>query len=86
MQYASMSSMDLELDGKMSDLETEWRRAHDAVTAARADYERVLDCCRANGGLIDIARIRLGRAEAAKARIFAKIEKLENCMVGEPEG
>jgi hypothetical protein len=81
-----MSSMDLELDGQTSDLEMEWRQAHDAVMAARADYERVLDCCRAKGGLIDIARIRLGRAEALKARLYAKIERLEHNMAGEAEG
>ena len=76
-----MSSLDLERDGEANDLETEWRRAEEAVMAARTDLERVLDCCTANGGLIDVARIRLQRAEARKAQIFTKIEHLRRAEV-----
>jgi hypothetical protein len=51
-----MSSLDLELDGRIDDLELEWRRAHEASIIARA--------------------------EVPEARIFAKIEILENSMLG----
>jgi hypothetical protein len=71
-----MSSLDLEREGEVNNLETEWRRAEEAVMVARTDFERVLGCCSANGGLIDVARIRLQRAEARKAQIFTKIERL----------
>jgi hypothetical protein len=51
-----MSSLDLELDGRLDDLELEWREAHEASIIARA--------------------------EAQQARIFAKIELLEDSMLG----
>jgi hypothetical protein len=54
--------------------------------AARADYDRVLDGCKANGGLIDVARIRLERAEALRARLLAKMERLEERIAGETQG
>jgi hypothetical protein len=71
-----MSSLDFEREGGVHNLETDWRRAQEAVTVARADLERVLGCCKANGGLIDVARIRLQRAEAREAHIFTQIEHL----------
>jgi hypothetical protein len=75
-----MSSLDL--DGDLNDLETEWRRAYQACVAARADYERVQDCCKANGGLIDVARLRMERAEVLKARLMAKMERAEDSLIG----
>jgi hypothetical protein len=81
-----MLDLDLELDCTVNNVETEWRRAHEACMAARADYDRVLDGCKANGGLIDVARIRLERAEALRARLLAKMERLEERIAGETQG
>ena len=77
-----MSSLDLELDGRMDDLELDWRAAHEASIIARAEYRALGADLKANAGAIDIARERLRRAEAAEARIFAKIELLEDSMLG----
>jgi hypothetical protein len=77
-----MSSLDLELDGRMDDLELEWREAREASIVARAEYRALGADLEANAGSIDTARERLRRAEAAEARIIAKIESLEETMLG----
>jgi hypothetical protein len=77
-----MSSLDLELDGRMDDLELEWRKAHEASIIARAEYLALGANLSANAGTIDIARERLRRAEVTEARIFSKIELLEDSMLG----
>jgi hypothetical protein len=61
----------------MKNLEAAWRQARAACVAAGADYERVLDSGRANWGLIDIARIRLSRAQAWEASIVAEMKQLQ---------
>lgn len=78
-----MSSMDLELDTHMNNLELEWRQAYEASIAARAAYQALAAQRKANVDLVDTARERLDRAEALKARIMAKIERLEDQMLGE---
>jgi hypothetical protein len=77
-----MSSLDLELDGRMDDLELEWRKAHEASIIARAEYLALGANLSANAGTIDIAGERLRRAEVTEARIFAKIELLEDSLLG----
>jgi hypothetical protein len=77
-----MSSLDLELDGRIDDLELEWRRAHEASMIARAEYLALGADLKANAATIDSASERLRRAEATEARIFAKIEILEDSMLG----
>jgi hypothetical protein len=77
-----MSSLDLELDGKISDLELEWREAHEASIIARAEYQALAADPKANAGTIDIVRERLRRTEVLKDRVFAKIECLEDNMLG----
>jgi hypothetical protein len=77
-----MSSLDLELDGRMDDLELEWRAAHEAGIIARAEYLALGADLTANAGAIDSAHERLRRAEVAEARIFAKIELLEDSLLG----
>jgi hypothetical protein len=79
-----MSSLDL--DGDVCDLETEWRQAYRACEAARADYDRVRDCRRSNGGLIDVALLRLERAEALKGRLMARIERGEDSLIDDMIG
>jgi hypothetical protein len=73
-----MSSFDLDLDTQMSNLELEWRQGYEASIAARADYQKLAANPKANADLLDAARERLDRAEALKARIMAKIERLED--------
>jgi hypothetical protein len=77
-----MSSLDLELDGKMDDLELEWREAHEVSIIARAEYRALGANAAANAGTLDIARERLRRAELTEARIVAKLELLEDSLLG----
>jgi hypothetical protein len=77
-----MSSLDLELDGRIDDLELEWRQAHESSIIARAEYLALGAYPEANADALDSARERLQRAEATESRIFAKIELLEDSMIG----
>jgi predicted Zn-dependent protease len=77
-----MSSLDLELDGRMDQLELEWREARDASIVARAEYLALAADLEANAALITSARERVRRAETREARIYAKIELLEDSMLG----
>jgi hypothetical protein len=77
-----MSSLDLELDGRMDDLELEWREAREASIIARAEYLALGADLMANAATIDSARERLRRAEVREARIAARIELLEDSMLG----
>jgi hypothetical protein len=76
----AMSSLDLDLDAHMNHLEMEWRRAYEAGIVARADYQTLAAGHRANAQILDLARERLDRIEALKARIMAKIERLEDSL------
>jgi hypothetical protein len=77
-----MSSLDLDLDTQMSNLEIEWRQGYEASIAARADYQKLAANPKARADMLDAARERLDRAEAQKARIMARIERLEDAMLG----
>jgi hypothetical protein len=77
-----MSSLDLELDGRVDDLEREWREAHEASIIARAEYLALGAYPEANADALGSARERLRRAEAKESRTFAKIELLENSILG----
>jgi hypothetical protein len=77
-----MSSLDLELDGRMDNLEFEWREACEASIIARAEYLALGADLEANAATIDGARERLRRAEARKAQMLATIERLEDSMLG----
>jgi hypothetical protein len=80
-----MSSLDLDLDAHMNNLESEWRQAYEASIIARADYEALAATpqTKTNAGLLARARARLDRTEALKARIMAKIERLEDNILGD---
>ncbi len=67
----------LDLDARMNTLETEWRQVYESSLSARADYESLAAGLNADADLVGRARERLERAEALKARIFEKIERLE---------
>jgi hypothetical protein len=77
-----MSSLDLELDSRMDELELEWREARDASIFARAEYLSLAADLEANAASIKAAGERVRRAEAREARIYAKIELLEDSMLG----
>lgn len=77
-----MSSLDLELDGKMDDLELEWREAHEAGIIARAEFKALGANPSANAATLDSARERLRRAEVIEARMVAKLELLEGSLLG----
>ncbi len=77
-----MSGMDFDVDDRMHDLELEWRRAYEASIAARADYQALAADKGARARQLDLARERLDRTEALKARIMAKIDRLEDQLLG----
>jgi len=77
-----MSSLDFELDARMDALEMAWRRAHESSIIARAEYVALSANLQANAASIVTARERLRRAEAAEARIYAKVELLEDSLLG----
>jgi hypothetical protein len=77
-----MSGFDFDIDGQMYDLEMEWRQAYEAGIVAQADYESLARGRAAHGRLLEQARKRLERAEALKARVMVKIERLEDRMLG----
>jgi hypothetical protein len=77
-----MSSLDFDLDTQMNNLEREWRQGYEASIAARAEYHALAADRKAKAAALDAAQERLDRAEALKARIMAKIERLEEQMLG----
>jgi hypothetical protein len=77
-----MRSLDLDLDTQMGNLEVEWRQGYEASIEARADYQQLAANPEAKADLLDAARERLDRAEAHKARVMTKIERLEDEMLG----
>jgi hypothetical protein len=70
------------MDAQMSELEAEWRRAYEESIAARAHYQSLAANPAASASRLDRARERLDRAEALKARIMVKIERLEISILG----
>jgi hypothetical protein len=72
-----MSSLDFDLDAKMIQLELEWREAYEASIAARAEFQELAADHGASAAALDAAHERLDRAEALKAQIMVKIERLE---------
>jgi hypothetical protein len=77
-----MSSLDFDLDAQMVHLECEWRRVYEASIIARANYQSLAASSTATVERVDEARERLDRAEAMKARIMAKIERIEDNLLG----
>jgi hypothetical protein len=78
-----MSSLDFDLDAQMVHLESEWRQVYEASVIARADYQSLAASSAATAELLDKAQERLDRTEAMKARIMAKIERLEDSLLGQ---
>jgi hypothetical protein len=78
-----MSSLDFDLDARMHHLELEWRQAYEASIVARADYQSLAADRKVELDRLDLARERLDRAEALKAKILVKIERLEEALLGQ---
>ena len=76
-----MSSLDFDLDMQMNHLEIEWRQTYEDSLVARAEYQALAANPAGNVELLDRARERLTRVEAKKARIMAKIERLEDSLL-----
>jgi hypothetical protein len=76
-----MSSLDFDLDSRMSHLETEWRQAYETSIGARAELQALATALKPSATAIARAQTRLERAEGAKAHIMAKIERLEDRML-----
>jgi len=77
-----VSSLDLDIDTQLMALESEWRQAYEASIAARAEYQAVARDRKARAVAIDQARELLDKTEAMKERIMAKIERLEERLLG----
>ena len=77
-----MSSLDFDLDSQMSNLESEWRQAYETSIAARAELQALTAARKPNAVTLAKAQHRLERAEGLKARIMAKIERLEDNLLG----
>jgi hypothetical protein len=78
-----MSSLDFDLDMKMSRLESEWRQAYESSIVARSDYQILAAAAKVNDNLLDMARYRVERSEARKAEIMARMERLEDNLLGQ---
>jgi hypothetical protein len=78
-----MSSLDLDIDSQMNNLELEWRQAYESSIVLRTDYQAMAANPEARVEMLDLARERLDRSEALKARITAKIERLEDSILGQ---
>ena len=78
----TMTQYDTDLDIEMSRLEFEWRQGYEASITARAVYQGLAANRNAKVELLDAALERLDRAEALKSRIMAKIERLEDHLLG----
>ena len=76
-----MSSLDLDLDAQINDLEVEWRAAYGASIAARAEYKALAAGRPTRVGALDVARERLERTESKKSCVMTKIERLEQSML-----
>jgi hypothetical protein len=77
-----MSSLDIDLDEQINNLELEWRVAYDASIVARAEYQALASIKSTRAAVLDSARERLERTEAKKSHILSKIERLEDAMLG----
>ena len=78
-----MSSLDLDIDSQMNNLELEWRQAYESSIVLRTDYQALAANPKARVEMLDLALERLDRSEALKARIMAKIERLEDSILGQ---
>ena len=77
-----MSSLDFDHDTQLHDLESEWRQAFEMTVVARAELQALASNPVSDHLAIARAQHRLERGEGLKARIMAKIERLEDVLLG----
>ena len=77
-----MNSLDFDLDARMSNLELEWHQAYETGIAARAALQALAAARNPDASAVAQAHARLDHAESRKARIMAKIERLEDSILG----
>ena len=80
-KHERVTLFDTDFDMEMNRLEFEWRQGYEASIAARAAYQALAANRNARVELLDAALERLESAEAAKSRIMAKIERLEDHLL-----
>jgi hypothetical protein len=78
-----VSSLDFDLDQQIRDLEREWHQAYEASMRARAEQQAILENPNVNMSLLGQVQEKLERTEALKARVMAKIERLEDSVPGQ---
>ncbi len=69
-----MNNLNLDRDVHMEDLESQWRRAREAATAARSHYQGVVEQFKAAANLFETARERLEILEILEARSLAAMQ------------
>ena len=69
-----MSSVDFDGDIPMSNLESQWRLAHEATTAARTHYQGIAERLRSLANLFETARENLEILEILEARSLARMQ------------
>jgi hypothetical protein len=69
-----MNHIDLDRDEPMNDLESQWRLAHEATTAARSHYQGVVERLKIAANLFESARERLEILEIREARSLAAMQ------------
>jgi hypothetical protein len=82
-KHERVTLFDTDFDTEMNRLEFEWRQGYEASIAARAAYQALAANRNARVELLDAALERLESAEAAKSRIMAKIERLEDHLLSQ---
>jgi hypothetical protein len=65
----------------MNQLQKEWREAYECGIVARSFYATLAASPAPDAHLLDVARDRLDRINALKARIAAQMESLEDKML-----
>lgn len=80
-KHERVTLFDTDFDIEMNRLEFEWRQGYEASIAARAAYQALAANRNARVELLDAALERLESAEAAKSRVMAKIERLEDHLL-----
>lgn len=74
-----MSSLDL--DVQMDALERRWRRAHDAATGARAEYDALRSVKGADSAAARAAEVAWRNAERRNQDVMEDIERLEDSSI-----
>ncbi len=76
-----MHITNLDFDSKLVSLESEWRQAYESGLAARAEIEALTAAEKRDEMAVARAQLLLERTEAAKSRIMARIDRLEDSII-----